>query len=541
MASALKVSVSLTLFAVACSLAVILAVFFQIDLSSLPQEFQAKSSGSFGLLLCGISNLIMASRKNSLLGVGNALSAAAILMGASTIFEQCTANELQLNQAISQVLNPTASSTELMGPCTAVGLILMGLAQIMWSAKFFRFSYVSNLLVIFGSAIVLNGYVLGLPYITKIGAFAPMGLTIALPFLALGLAFLFALPEYGVVALLNDRGFAGYVFRRLVLISTLAPVALSAFRLMLHVPFQYGLSFMMVITIFSLGSLSYAVAVVCQRRERESRESEERIRKVQKEEEENAKRLELFNQREEFMASLAHDLKSPLIAANRILELMAAKAWGPVSEDQSDLLIQLRDSNKTLLSMISSLLDVYRFERDLDSLEMESVDLCEIVSSCLNNVYAIAVSRRINLLHEMPDNAVVKADALSLRRVFQNVLDNALKFTPDNGKIQLKIEVSSNAVLITIEDTGPGISEADQERLFQRFGKGKSHQAMQGTGLGLYLCKQVVNAHGGKIFYEPALPNGSKFKIQLPLIRTGTATKDSNNVLPLFGVDDRTG
>lgn len=539
MSSALKVSISLASMAVLCALTFLLAVFFQFDLSGLPKELHAKSSGALGLLLCGSALLLSLTRKRSLLALANALCISSALLGASTLFEQCSGNHLQINQLVSHVLNPAAAETELMGPCTAVGIILLGLAQVLWRARLHRISYITNLLVVFGSAIVLNGYVLGVPYITQIGKFAPMGLSIALPLAAIALSFLFALPEYGVVAMLNDRGFAGYIFRRLVLISTLAPVALSAFRLMLHVPFQYGLSFMMVITIFSLGSLSYAVAVVCQRREREARDSEERIRKVQKEEEENSKRLELFNQREEFMASLTHDLKSPLIAANRILELMAAKAWGPISDDQSDLLIQLRDSNKTLLSMISSLLDVYRFERDLDSLELETIDLCEIVSSCLNNIYAIAVSRRINLLHEMPEKAFVKADSLAIRRVFQNVLDNALKFTPDNGRIQVKLNVGTNSIVVSIEDTGPGIADGDQARLFQRFAKGKSHQAMQGTGLGLYLCKQIVDAHGGKIFYEPAQPIGSKFKIQLPL--SVSNTKDNSNVLPLFGADDRTG
>lgn len=243
-----------------------------------------------------------------------------------------------------------------------------------------------------------------------------------------------------------------------------------------------------------------------------------------KQAEENSKRLALFEQREEFMATLTHDLKTPLIGANRILELMAEQQMGPVDSAQTKLLLQLRDNNKLLLSMIQNLIEVYRFERDVDAVVFENADLREILDSCINDIAPIAENRDIALKMDFSESVPeVSIDAGAVRRVVQNLLDNALKFTPAGGRISTVLRTTNGFVTLTIEDDGPGIPHDEQMQLFKRFSKGRTGSKYSpGTGLGLYLCKQIMDAHHGMIKCTSEEGVGTTFAVMFPLASVGT-------------------
>ncbi len=232
----------------------------------------------------------------------------------------------------------------------------------------------------------------------------------------------------------------------------------------------------------------------------------------------NEKRLAVLEQREEFMATLTHDLKNPLVGANRLLELLADEAMGPVLKEHGEALLQIRDSNKILLSMIQNLLDVYRFERDIDAVVLTNTDLRDIVTACLKEVNAIAQSKNISIKTNFSEmSKVVNADAMAMRRVFQNLLDNALKFTPSGGEICLTVAPINGCVRVEIVDTGPGMSPEEQTKIFHRFGQGRAGRRLSpGTGLGLFLCKQIVDAHKGEIMCQSKEGEGAKFLVTLP-------------------------
>lgn len=232
---------------------------------------------------------------------------------------------------------------------------------------------------------------------------------------------------------------------------------------------------------------------------------------------EGSKRLAILEQHEEFMATLTHDLKNPLIGANRILELMAEEVMGVVTSEQSDLLLGLRDNNKLLLSMIQNLIEVYRFEKDVNAVFLENTDLLRIIESCVDDIAPIAKNRDIKVNKVFPQNLKeVMADASAIRRVVQNLLDNALKFTPSGGQITLAVRPTNGMVELEIEDTGPGMSTEEQSKLFQRFSQGRvGKKYTPGTGLGLYLCKKIVDAHNGAISCSSQLGVGTKFAFRL--------------------------
>ena len=239
---------------------------------------------------------------------------------------------------------------------------------------------------------------------------------------------------------------------------------------------------------------------------------------AQKLEEEKAYRLALLEQREDFMATLTHDLKTPLIAANWILQAIADAQVGPVTGEQEQLLFQLRDTNRTLLSMIQNLIELYRFERNVNNVILEETQISEILSACINDLSIFLIRRQITLTCSMPEELPpILVDPNAIRRVFQNLLDNALKFTPESGRISIVVSDADGGITISITDTGPGIALEEQARLFHRFVQGKAGRTYTpGTGLGLYLCKQIVEAHEGKISCASAAGKGAEFTVQLP-------------------------
>ncbi|MCC6978936.1 MAG: hybrid sensor histidine kinase/response regulator [Candidatus Melainabacteria bacterium] len=230
-------------------------------------------------------------------------------------------------------------------------------------------------------------------------------------------------------------------------------------------------------------------------------------------------RARLIYEREDFLATLTHDLKNPLIGANRVIELLAERKIGDLNDEQVNLLTHIKNSNWTLLTLIGNLLEVYRFEKDLDTLYFEHTNLMQIVNNCMKEIAPIAFDRNIQVTKEIADEseAIVLADADSLSRVLRNLLDNALKYTPSGGQVKVSVSSSDDIVQLSVSDTGPGIPEEDRKHLFERFWRGRaSRRHTPGTGLGLYLCQQIISMHKGKISCTCPSEVGTSFVVELP-------------------------
>ncbi|MBK7839445.1 MAG: hybrid sensor histidine kinase/response regulator [Candidatus Obscuribacter sp.] len=233
----------------------------------------------------------------------------------------------------------------------------------------------------------------------------------------------------------------------------------------------------------------------------------------------NAKRLAVLEEHEEFMATLSHDLKNPVIAANRVLKLMADGAAGDINSEQANLFRHLIASNESLLLLINNLIEVYRYENNLYTLRLENVNLNLIIKACAESMTPWAETRAICMdltgVQEVPS---VKADSISVRRMIQNILDNAIKFSTDGGTIKIALQEQDGNITLAIADCGPGIPDAEKSNLFQRFKRGKlglNHST--GTGLGLFICERIVQAHNGKIAIASEEGKGATFIVTLPI------------------------
>ena len=236
-----------------------------------------------------------------------------------------------------------------------------------------------------------------------------------------------------------------------------------------------------------------------------------------------AERDRIDRQRQDFVSRLTHDLRTPLVAADRMLGLLQDGVLGEISPQIGEALTIMGRSNRNLLEMVNKLLDVYRYESGSKTINLQPLNLQELLEQVVEELKPIAISKNLALTADLEQTATVKGDRLELLRVFNNLIGNALKFT-EEGKVHVSLKLAQNEAhqseaIIAITDTGAGIPIDEQPFLFQRFRQG-SHQK-QGSGLGLYLSHYIITAHDGKILVKsPNLDSqqGSTFFVHLPII-----------------------
>ena len=226
--------------------------------------------------------------------------------------------------------------------------------------------------------------------------------------------------------------------------------------------------------------------------------------------------LEAERLREDFIATLTHDLRTPLLAAIQTLKFFLDGSLGEMSQKQSKLLETMLYSNQDMLGLVNALLEVYKYESGQLVLCKDYFDLNDLVSQNMQEIQSLTEKKQIKLIVNKINNDKVFADKQEIRRVLANLLGNAINYTSQGGKINIYTDLSDDTVTITVEDNGTGIPAEDIPKLFNRFSQGTSKKRSCSTGLGLYLSRQIIEAHGGRIWLESELGKGSKFRFTIP-------------------------
>lgn len=227
----------------------------------------------------------------------------------------------------------------------------------------------------------------------------------------------------------------------------------------------------------------------------------------------------IARQRQDFVSRLTHDLRTPLVASDRMLDLILQGHFGDFSDQLQEVLATMASSNENLLELVNNLLQVYRFESGLYPLNFIQVDLAEVIHEVAKQLQPLCRGKGLRLNVETESTPLmVEGDRLELRRVVTNLLGNAIKFTKA-GSVNISansaLATSGDATVIKIQDTGIGIGAEQQEQLFERFRPG-SHQS-SGSGLGLHVTKYIVEAHHGTIRVASELGEGSTFTVTMPV------------------------
>jgi len=234
-----------------------------------------------------------------------------------------------------------------------------------------------------------------------------------------------------------------------------------------------------------------------------------------------SRQLEVASQhKSQFLANMSHELRTPLNAILGYTELMTDGAYGEASEKMLGILKRLEANGKHLLGLINDVLDLSKIEAG--QLELELSDYCiqDIAQTVRSTLEPLAADKKLAFKLELaPDLPPGHGDGRRLTQVLINLVGNAIKFT-DAGEVAIKAEANNGSFHISVRDTGPGISAADQTKLFQEFQQADNAITRKkgGTGLGLAISKRIIEMHGGEIWVESQPGQGSTFTFKLPVI-----------------------
>ena len=220
---------------------------------------------------------------------------------------------------------------------------------------------------------------------------------------------------------------------------------------------------------------------------------------------------ELFDARRELVAWASHDLRTPLANMQAMLEALEDGLAEP-----ADYLPALGDQVRGLTLLVDDLFELARIDAGALTLELRASALDDVVSSCLQGVAAEAAQRRISLDADVDASAVARFAPEKVERVLLNLLVNALRHTPSDGSVAVRVEPDDDAVRVTVEDTGEGLSEEAERRMFERFWRADSARSARGAGLGLAIARGLVEAQGGRIWAEKGTHGGARVIFTLP-------------------------
>jgi two-component system, NarL family, sensor kinase len=231
----------------------------------------------------------------------------------------------------------------------------------------------------------------------------------------------------------------------------------------------------------------------------------------------------LMQLREDFTSTLTHDLKTPLLGAIETLKAFQAERFGTISEAQGQVIATMMRSHQTSLQLLETLLDIYRNDAEGLLLESGPVDLTALAEETVSGLLDLAMSRRIHLSFSYGESNFrrslwINGDKLQLQRVLSNLLVNAINHSRRGDRVEIILESYKGDQVVKILDGGSGLQQEEFLHLFERFYQGQSDRQAQGTGLGLYLSRQIIEAHGGTIWAENRSPTGALFGFKLPSV-----------------------
>jgi signal transduction histidine kinase len=245
-----------------------------------------------------------------------------------------------------------------------------------------------------------------------------------------------------------------------------------------------------------------------------------------------------------FLANMSHELRTPLNSIIGFAEILKDKMFGDFNERQEKYLSHILTSGRHLLQLINNILDLSKVEAGKMKLNLEPFSVNRVVDEVQTIIKTLAYKKNIEIQLDLSPEVIMYGDAAKLKQILYNLLSNAIKFTPEKGMVAVHTEevlpeislerglsvplvVIVQSLLLTVKDTGIGISPDDQERIFLEFEQSEQTRGKgyEGTGLGLALTRKLVELHGGQIWVQSQVGEGSAFTILLPI--KGTATDES--------------
>ena len=232
---------------------------------------------------------------------------------------------------------------------------------------------------------------------------------------------------------------------------------------------------------------------------------------------EEAERASKF--KDQFLSTMSHELRTPLNAVLGFSELLTDKRYGEMNERQARYVNHIHTSGKHLLKLISDILDLSKIEAGKMEIVREDVAVDFVCTEVLSALQPLADKKSQALIRQVEPNLYVRADPTRLKQILMNLIGNAIKFSPERGRIELAARSMDGQVRVEVRDDGPGIPPEDQQRIFEAFyRRAESGKAVEGTGLGLAITERLVNMHGSQLEIDSRPGEGTCFHFSLPLV-----------------------
>lgn len=243
----------------------------------------------------------------------------------------------------------------------------------------------------------------------------------------------------------------------------------------------------------------------------------------------NERLRELDKTKSEFISVAAHQLRTPLSAVKWIFSMLLEDAHSPLSDEQKSLVRKGFESNERMIRLINDLLTVSRIEAGKFRYQFFPLRLSDIVASVIEDFKGPASDRNIELVYVEPeaDLPIALLDPEKMRSALQNLIENAVKYTLAGGTVTVRLDREGESVRCSVSDTGIGIAKADQPKMFSRFFRSASAMKIEtdGSGLGLFITRTIVERHGGRVWFETEEGKGTTFFFTIPNMKTPSAIR----------------
>ena len=228
--------------------------------------------------------------------------------------------------------------------------------------------------------------------------------------------------------------------------------------------------------------------------------------------------------KDQFLSTMSHELRTPLNAILGFSELLTDRRYGEMNERQSRYVNHIHTSGKHLLKLISDILDLSKIEAGRMEIVREDVPIDSVCAEVLSALQPLADKKSQALTRRVDSALYVRADPTRFKQILMNLIGNAIKFSPERGRIELAARALDGQVIVEVRDDGPGIPPEDQQKIFEAFYRGaESGKAVEGTGLGLAITERLVNMHGSQLEIDSRPGEGTCFHFSLPLVATPAA------------------
>jgi two-component system sensor histidine kinase KdpD len=224
-------------------------------------------------------------------------------------------------------------------------------------------------------------------------------------------------------------------------------------------------------------------------------------------------KMESERLRNSLLSALSHDLRTPLTALIGLADSMTV-SQPPLARSQLEVAEAIREESSRLSTLVNNLLDMARLQAGEVHFHLEWQHIEEVIGSALRATNLGGRKIITSVPHDLP---LVQFDAVLIERVLCNLLENAAKYTPENATVQIGARLGDGELEVSVADNGPGIPPGKEKEIFEKFMRGSTESAIPGVGLGLAICRSIVEAHGGKIWAERAAEGGARFVFTLPV------------------------